>query len=181
MFTESGKIVLLSIAAAVVYGISQDQITARICVEYFTVGHERLIAFESPTVLGFFWGTVATWWVGLPLGVGLAVASRAGARPKLAWRDVVRPIGVLILVVAVAAAAAGVAGFLLAESGAIRLTPRFASRVPMERHSGFLADGAAHLMAYAMGICGGVVTCVVVWRRRRRGERVPLEEPDQRP
>jgi len=27
-------------------------------VEYFTIGHPRLIALDSPTVLGFFWGIV---------------------------------------------------------------------------------------------------------------------------
>jgi hypothetical protein len=32
------RILLLSVAAAVLYGILQDQVTARICVEYFTVG-----------------------------------------------------------------------------------------------------------------------------------------------
>lgn len=61
--------VALSVLAAVVYGILHDQITARICVEYFTIGHARLIDSDSPTVLGLFWGVVATWWVGLPLSV----------------------------------------------------------------------------------------------------------------
>lgn len=46
--------VALSVLAAVVYGILHDQITARICVEYFTIGHARLIDSDSPTVLGLF-------------------------------------------------------------------------------------------------------------------------------
>jgi hypothetical protein len=36
---ETCKIVFLSVAAAILYGILQDQVTARICVEYFTIGH----------------------------------------------------------------------------------------------------------------------------------------------
>src|SRR5438105_3328307 len=36
---ESAKILLLSVATAVAYGIVQDQVTARVCVEYFTIGH----------------------------------------------------------------------------------------------------------------------------------------------
>ena len=32
-------IVLLCVASAAVYGIVHDQVTARICVEYFTIGH----------------------------------------------------------------------------------------------------------------------------------------------
>ncbi|MFI5379272.1 MAG: hypothetical protein ACHRHE_08245 [Tepidisphaerales bacterium] len=31
--------ILLCILAAVCYGIVHDQVTARICVEYFTIGH----------------------------------------------------------------------------------------------------------------------------------------------
>lgn len=34
-------IVLLCIASAVVYGILHDQITARLCVEYFTIGQDK--------------------------------------------------------------------------------------------------------------------------------------------
>src|SRR3954451_19765307 len=58
-------IVLLSILAAVLYGIVHDQVTARICVEYFTIGHPPVFDTESPTLLGLGWGVIATWWVGL--------------------------------------------------------------------------------------------------------------------
>lgn len=71
------KITLLSIVAAVTYGIVHDQFTARLCVEYFTVAHPRLIHTNSPTLLGFCWGTVATIGVGLLLGVVLALVSQS--------------------------------------------------------------------------------------------------------
>ncbi len=71
-------IVVLSILACVTYGVIHDQITARICVEYFTIGHPQIIASESPTMLGFVWGVIATWWVGAILGVLLATAARIG-------------------------------------------------------------------------------------------------------
>jgi hypothetical protein len=51
-------IIILCIASAVVYGIVHDQITARICVEYFTIGHPPVFATESPTLLGLGWGAV---------------------------------------------------------------------------------------------------------------------------
>ena len=34
---QSLGIVLMCVAAAVLYGIAHDQITARVCVEYFTI------------------------------------------------------------------------------------------------------------------------------------------------
>ena len=81
---HSLRIIGLSLLAAIVYEIAHDQVTARVCVEYFTIGHPPLIPSESPTLLALAWGVVATWWVGLPLGIMLAVAARAGRRPKLA-------------------------------------------------------------------------------------------------
>ncbi|MDA0768100.1 MAG: hypothetical protein O3A92_14920, partial [Verrucomicrobia bacterium] len=53
-------IIITSVLAAMFYGIIHDQVTARICVEYFTIGHPRLIDSDSPGVLGLFWGVVAT-------------------------------------------------------------------------------------------------------------------------
>ncbi|MEX0794660.1 MAG: hypothetical protein WD045_16100 [Pirellulaceae bacterium] len=71
-------IIALSIASAVIYGILHDQITARVCVEYFTIGHPPVFNTEAPTLLGLGWGIIATWWVGLILGVGLAMVARIG-------------------------------------------------------------------------------------------------------
>ena len=85
-------IVLFSIAAAVFYGIAHDQVTARVCVEYFTIGHPPVFHTTSPTLLALGWGALATWWVGLPLGIFLACASRLGAWPRLTVRDLVRPL-----------------------------------------------------------------------------------------
>jgi hypothetical protein len=78
-------ILLMSIVAAVVYGILRDQVTARVCVEYFTIGHPPVFHTDDPTLLAIGWGTIATWWVGAMLGVPLAIVARAGPWPK---RDV---------------------------------------------------------------------------------------------
>jgi len=48
---EAAKIVLLSMASAITYGIIHDQVTARICVEYFTIGHPPIFGTEDPTLL----------------------------------------------------------------------------------------------------------------------------------
>ena len=64
VIVQSLKIILLCMASAVIYGICHDQVTTRVCVEYFTVGHAPIFHTESPTLLAFAWGTTATWWVG---------------------------------------------------------------------------------------------------------------------
>lgn len=154
--------------AAITYGIIHDQVTARICVEYFTVGHARLIDSDSPTVLGLFWGVVATWWVGLPLGIGLAIAARAGRRPKLTWRQLLRPIGILMGVMFAVATVGGVIGYVTATTGVFYLVDHLAARVPEEKHVAFLTAGWAHSASYLSGLFGGVILWIVIWRRRGR-------------
>jgi hypothetical protein len=167
---ESLKIILLCILAAVTYGILQDLITTRVCVEYFTIGHLP-IGTEDPTLLAIGWGILATWWVGLGLGLLLAFAARVGSRPRLAMRDLVRPVAITMLSVALAAAIAGMIGYLAAQSGWIFLISPLAQQVPPDKHARFLADGAAHTVAYAAGALGGAVVCVAVWRKRGRMAR----------
>src|ERR1700722_17689148 len=107
---ESLAIVLLCIGAAVVYGVLHDQVTARICVEYFTIGHPPVFATDDPTLLGPGWGIIATWGVGLLLGIPLAMVARAGSRPKRSVGALVRPLACLLAVMAVSAAVAGCIG-----------------------------------------------------------------------
>lgn len=75
-----------------------------------TIGH-------PPILLGIGWGIVATWWVGLLLGVPLAGVARAGSRSKRSIGSLVRPVVGLLAVMAMMAIVAGVLGWLLAKSG----------------------------------------------------------------
>lgn len=161
-------IVLLSVFTAVVYGILHDQVTARICVEYFTIGHPPVFGTEDPTLLGIGWGIIATWWVGLMLGVPLAIAARLGKRPKRDVRSLVRPLVWLMGISAVIALAAGIGGWTLASLGYVGLVGYLSEAVPPERHVAFLADGFAHTASYAAGFLGGIVVIVHVWRSRGR-------------
>src|SRR5438552_17902607 len=104
------RIVVLGLVAAIGYGILHDQVTTRVCVEYFTIGHARLIESESPTVLALFWGVVATWWVGLPLGLMLAAAARIGRRPALTATDLMPSLRRLLAVMYAGALLSGIIG-----------------------------------------------------------------------
>jgi hypothetical protein len=169
---EGLKIVGLSIAAAVFYGLLHDSITARVCVEYFTIGHPRVMESESPTLLSLYWGIVATWWAGVFVGAPAAIAARVGSLPKISAARLVRPIGILLVVMGAISLIAGCAGYWLAESNQLYLTGWLADAVPAEKHARFLADAAAHLAAYAVGFLGGLTVSAWVlicrWRARRR-------------
>jgi hypothetical protein len=165
---QFSSIIGLSILAAITYGVIHDQITTRICIEYFTVGHARLIDSNSPTILGLFWGVVATWWVGLPLGLGLAIAARSGRRPKLGASDLVPPLLRLMMVMFSVATLAGMIGFFTSKAGVFRLIQPLAGKVPSEHHVAFLTCGWAHSASYLAGLVGGVALWILTWRRRGR-------------
>src|ERR1700693_5033534 len=160
---QSLKIILACVLAAILYGIAHDQITARLCIEYFTVFHEKIVETQSPTLLGLAWGVVATWWVGAILGILLAMASRLGSRPKLQFRDLFRPICFLLGVMSVCALASGFAGYM---SGWI--SQDIAALVPISVHRAFAADWWAHTASYLAGILGGLALCVVAYKKRLR-------------
>jgi hypothetical protein len=152
-------IFLLSIAAAILYGILHDQVTARICLEYFTVYHPPIFGgLQDPTLLALGWGVIATWWVGAILGVPLALAARIGPLPKRSAVSMIRPIAVLLVCMACCAAAAGIGAYWYGSHRVLNVAPR----LPASRQMPFLVvDAAAHLASYGSGFCGGCV--LIVW------------------
>ena len=170
-FVQPLLIVLLCVVAAVTYGIIHDQITARVCVEYFTIGHPPVFGTEDPTLLGLGWGIIATWWVGALLGVPLAIVARAGSWPKRSAASLVRPLVWLMVVAAGTALVAGIHGYWLARVDAVRLIGPIATELPPERHVPFIADLWAHSASYLVALVGGIVVMVQVWRSRLRATK----------
>lgn len=166
------KIVFLCVFAAIVYGMIHDQVTAHLCVEYFSVFHPPVFATNSPTLLGLGWGIIATWWVGLLLGVLLAISSRVGSRPKLAVADIAKPIAILLLVMAASAIVSGFVGYAMGKHGVIFPPAWVAARLNPSAHARFMADWWAHGASYAVGLIGGVIVCVVQFRKRGDGRLV---------
>lgn len=162
------KIIGVSVLAAVAYGIVHDQITARVCVEYFSVFHPPILGgTDSPTLLAFGWGLIATWWVGVWLGVPLATAARAGVWPRLSVRDLLPLILSILVVMAGCAVLAGIAGFVWGK------VPRYMGELlPAEKHQRFAAVWWAHNASYSSGFAGGVVLWVEAIRKRMARSRL---------
>lgn len=161
-------IVAQCIFMAMVYGIVHDQITARVCVEYFTIGHPPVFPTEDPTLLGLGWGIVATWWMGLLLGIPLAVAARAGWRPKRNAWSLFRPLAIVFVITGFCALAAGMIGWYLASTETIGLVGPIAVRLSPDKQMAFLADLWAHATSYLVGSIGGFVVIFQVWFSRRK-------------
>lgn len=161
-----------TILFAIIYGILHDQITVRICPEYFTIGHPPVFQTASLTMLAVGWGIIATWWVGAILGVPLACIARIGKRPKLTAISLIKPVVTLLAVMAGVAVAAGIVGYVLAHLGYVFLIGTLATKIPGEKHAAFLADAWAHSASYGVGFLGGIVLIVRTWRFRKRLDAV---------
>ncbi|RPI59455.1 MAG: hypothetical protein EHM48_08850 [Planctomycetaceae bacterium] len=167
------KIVIMGVIGACLYGIVQDQVTVRVCIEYFTIGHPPVFNTTSPTMLALGWGVIATWWVGLPLGLLIAVSARLIRESQLTWRDILKPLGVALLAMAVLSFIAGVIGYFSANANIIVLHEPLSHFIPPDRHAVFMADYWAHTAAYATGFLSGIglcIWCIVV--RLRRGAQL---------
>jgi len=176
------RIIALSIGAAVLYGLVHDQITARVCVEYFTIGHPKVIESHDPTLLALVWGVIATWWAGPLIGIALAVACRAGRLPRLDARDLLRPTAVLLLVMGLSAAAAGSYVYSEAMRNDSYTGGAYAEHfdpilreIPEDRQAAFEADRWTHETSYDVGFLGGLVLCAWSWRRRRLLSRANVQ------
>jgi hypothetical protein len=165
---EALKIATTCVVAAVLYGIVHDQFTARICIEYFTVFHPPIFHTQSATWLGIGWGIVATWWVGAFFAVPMILAARAGSRPPLPASELLSSIAFLLSCMAAIAVLSGITGYVLARKGVLDtdwLTGVLPSPATRWR---FMADWWAHTASYGTAFVGGLVVCVVTYRRRLR-------------
>lgn len=177
---EAAKIVLFATAAAICFGILHDQVTAHLCVEYFTIAHPPIFPTQSPFWLAIGWGIIATWWVGLPLGIALALAARVGDMPRLGVRELRRPVLLMLLGCATVAFVSGIVGASLLAAGWIWLLPPLSELIPPNRQIVFMADAWAHGASYVAGLLGGLaVICHSILRRLRLAkEDVARARPD---
>jgi hypothetical protein len=159
---ETLKIIAMCLLAGALYGVLHDQVTARVCLEYFTVFHPDLFHTQSPTLLALGWGVLATWWVSLVLGISLAIAARAGARPRVTAYGLLPKLVKLLAIMALCALAAGITGYFLQGLG----MEYYATDIPKQIRHTFYADLWAHNISYLSGFIGGIALCVIVWRGR---------------
>ncbi len=165
---EALKIIFFSIGAAVIYGILHDQVTAHLCVEYFTIAHPPAFPTQSPFWLAIGWGIIATWWVGLALGLALAVAARFGPSNKFGLKELRPAIIKLMLVSAICALLAGLAGALAGSAGLVLVADPLATLIPQQKHVAFLTALWAHSASYLVGAAGGLfVIGRTIWLRVR--------------
>ncbi len=162
------KVILLGVIAACGYGLIHDQVTVRLCPEYFTVAHPPIFPTASLTLLALFWGVAATSGVGAIFGVVLAKVSQPAELPPISALRLGRAVLLLLGVMALSAGAAGFIGYELGERGYVTVPAAFAAMVPLDHRHRFIAAWFAHSASYAIGLAGGTRLCYRIWRENGR-------------
>ena len=172
---KSTQIILLTILAAITYGVVHDQITVRLCLEYFTIAHPPLFRTGSPTLLALCWGFAATAGIGAIFGVVLALVSQSTCEaPPVPISRLVRSILVLLAVMGAVACSAGIIGYQLSRAGFISLPPYLGTIIPARQRDRFMAVWFAHGASYLVGLSGGALLCLWVWRARGKPSVISL-------
>ena len=182
------KIMLLGFLGTIIYGIAQDQITARLCIEYFNseaaAHHKNLldnfkaneyvkkifpngIDTNSPSIVALIWGIAATWWVGLPFGIATSIVGRCGSTlPKLKTNELIQPAMLAFLATAIAAIIAGITGYSEYKLNDNFIEPRGTGLIPQDKRAFFVANSYAHGAAYVVGGISSVL--LVLWTFGKR-------------
>src|SRR5262249_49574857 len=95
----------------------------------------------------------------------MILAARAGSRPTLRASELLPSIAWLLVCMAASAVLFGIAGYVLARRGVLATDWLTFSASPAMRYR-FMADWWAHSASYGAAFIGGVVLCVVTYRRR---------------
>ncbi len=164
-------IIAFCVSSSILFGVLHNQVSARVSLEYFTIGHRPLIASTSPTLMGIAWGVHSTWWVGLILGLLLALAGRAGKWEKRSAGSFIKPLLILFAACGTASVLFGLLGHRLVTLGKIPFLEGMSGAVRAECRPGYMAALWMHTASYTAAAMGGLIMAVAVFSRRRRSSR----------
>ena len=188
---EISKIMALAVGAGALYGILHDQVTARICLEYFSRGfHQANVTYwpstgilgaakgilqttASPTVTACIWGPIATFEVGLYSGTLLAAVSRFGKRDKYTAKKLVKPVATVMAVTGICSALA-----LNFPTNRNFIGSRSVTQgVSLENLDSFWRCASAHNTAYTVGAIATVGAAL--WVLYQRLKATDTEQKDK--
>ena len=166
--------VLVTPLLAGIYGIIHDQITYTLSPEYFN--HYRFIQFgfadlgadinfEYPRLEVAKVGFIATWWVGVPIGIVLGLLGLIHKRDDRMFWVTLRAIGITLLIAMITGLIGLIYGELFVDMHAISwYLPQ-----DLENPETYHAVGMMHNMGYlggSLGLIGGILYSV---RQERKG------------
>jgi len=157
--------------ASCVYGIIHDQITIRICPDYFLVWHPTLIASTNLTLVGLAWGIAATWWMGAFLGLLVGLGATAGKLPNAEKKTIVRTLLTTMAATGICAAIAGLTVWRMEIPAPSFVEGAKIARTSHDNRRRFMVDWAIHNTSYNVGALAGLVGAISIAVGRYRRSR----------
>ena len=146
------------------FGAFRDGLLRLYVPEYFSGAVDKVAPLESVLLAGAVtWGTF-----GLILGTALACAARLGTRPKRNARDLLKPVLVLLALIAGFSLLAGIFGAIATNFGLIVLSPEARDQFPVRMWSGLQFCWFAQTMGNYVGFVAGGMQIAWVWVSRKR-------------
>ena len=155
------------------YGIIHDQLTYTISPEYYTkfkfyqfglmdIGNEAI--FLNPRLEVSAVGFMATWWMGLPIGLILGLVGLTIKDNKQMFRITLKAF-VLTTIVAFITGLIGLAygKFVLADTGVSWWLPE-----NLINKKNFIAVGSMHNFSYIGGLTGLIAGIIYIIRQRKK-------------
>lgn len=170
---EAMRIIGMTVLTGVGYGVANDMIACRDCIEYFTVGHfydgkkleNRPLNTLDPTLNALAWGTIATWHVCAIAGAFFALLARTPL-PGLALKITAAQLAPYL---AIGAAVAFIVSHVRSRLAQEEMTnsPRVKYfGVPREFQPGWEACNIRNMTGYAsIGIGGTILSVAMVVAR----------------
>ncbi len=161
---EAIKIIGMTVLTGVSYGVANDMIACRDCIEYFTVGHlydgqnlrNRPLNTLNPTLNAIAWGAIATWHVCAIAGASFALIARTPF-PGLALKiTAVQLSPYLAIGAAVAILVSHVRSRMAQKKMAGQPWHKYTG-VPTELQSGWEACNTRNTTGYASIGIGGII------------------------
>jgi hypothetical protein len=169
------RAMLLGVGLLSGYAAVQDQVSARLCPEYFTHFHNPIPGLSDPTLTGIAYGFLGAWWGGALFGYFAGITATVGKRPPLAVRQLLLPMGLAVAAVAGVSAITGGAVALYADGLMVEVNQYAAGPVPAARRRWLLVVCCYHLAAYVSAVVASLTCCV--WIARERARRARTGEP----
>ena len=171
-----GILILIIILAPIIgglYGILHDQLTYTISPEYYTkfkfyqfglmdLGNEAI--FPTPILQVSVVGFMATWWMGLPIGLILGLVGLVHKDSKIMLQTTIRAIIVTVII----AFATGLIGLVygkiyLADTGVNWWLPE-----NLIDTKNFIEVGSMHNFSYLGGLTGLIAGIIYSIRQKRK-------------
>jgi hypothetical protein len=169
---EGIRIIGTTMLTGISYGIINDMIACRDCIEYFTVGHffdgtrlaNRPLLSLNPNLNALAWGTIATWHVCALAGTFFSLLARVPL-PRIVTKISARKLFPYLSISAAASLIFSHIKSRLAQK-AMQSHPYFKYAVPLRLQAGWETCNIRNTAGYTMIVKGGLILSIGILAAR---------------